>query len=230
MVLSQDLKETERVRAWRRRLQGVPEDSSDEGAGKVLVVHSIGIRSLPRLEGGNLTTFVSDPATQMLWRILNRDTAFEPASKPDPIFTEYADSITSAAIYLRHSMESDPPHDLIDAFTGLEALFTPRKADIFYPTAATIGYGVIYTSAGRDDPAVRLATWKDVKDLYGKRSRLVHGDELCNEVPHGVSSVEKMLVESIVFCVLHTKTILACGGIPSWLDKVRFGVPEALDS
>ena len=119
--------------------------------------------------------------------------------------------------------------NLPPTFTGLEALFTPRKADIFYPTAATIGYGVIYTSAGRDDPAVRLATWKGVKDLYAKRSRLVHGDELCNEVPHGVSSVEKMLVESIGFCVLHTKTILACGGIPSWLDKVRFGVPEALE-
>lgn len=224
LVFSQDIEENSRVRTWRRQLQGVTEGSSDEGAGQVLVMHSTGIRSLPRLEGGNLARFVSDPATQMLWQILSRDTA----SKSDPVQTEYEGPIVSAATYLRRSMESEPPHDLIDAFTGLEALFTPRKTDIFYPTAATIGHGVAYTSAGRDDPSVRLATWKQVKDLYAERSRLVHGDRLSEKIPHAASAVPKMLVEGIEFCLVHESMIVGCGGIRSWLDKVRFGCPEAL--
>jgi len=204
----------------------VAEGSPDETAGRVLVTKSDHIRALPRLVGGSLARFVSDPATQMLEEILNGHSTFG----TDPVQVEYADSIASAATYLRRSMESDPPHDLIDAFTGLEALFTPRRVDVFYPTAATIGYGVAYTSAGRADPSQRLATWKSVKELYGKRSRLVHGDRVPDGVPHGTSRVEKMLVEGIEFCLLHGSAILACGGITSWLDMVRFGCPETLQS
>ena len=91
-----------------------------------------------------------------------------------------------------------------------------------------VGYGVVYTSAVRDEPSTRLATWKHVKKLYNERSRLLHGDRLSIEVPHAASKVETMLVEGIEFCLVHRSTILACGGIADWLDMARFGCPEAL--
>lgn len=217
--------ENEQLRSWRRGLQRITRGGSNEVAGRVVVTRTTLLNLLPRRTDGTLVPYVSDLPTQTLWQILNRDETF----RTDSLHTEYADSTAAAAVHLRHSMEADQPHKLIDAFTGLEALFTPRRADVFYPVGATIGYGVAYTCAGRRDPTARLTTWKLVKDLYGERSRLVHGDRLSNGTPHAASNVEKMLVEAIEFCLIHKDMMLSCGGITSWLDMVRFGCPESLE-
>lgn len=225
MGISGQTDECSAVRAWRRQAQSLTLDSPDDDSGRVLVIQSASVRALPRLEGGNLARFLSEPATQTLVQIMNKHFG----GHGDRVQNEYAESIAFAATCLRHSMESEPPHDLLDAVAGLEALFTPRKKDpMFYPIAAMVGYGVAYTCPDRNDPSVRLATWKEVKGLYGTRSRLVHGDRLANGVPTGVSRVERMLVESIEFCLSHGRMILACQGIPNWLDMARFGFPEAV--
>lgn len=233
-VIVMNAEENSKEWAWRRQLQGVPESSLDEDAGRVLVQEFLRSNTLPRLSGGNLVRFISDEVAQRLWQILSRDKT----RKMDSADREYAESVASAATYLRRSLESEPPHDFIDAITGLEALFTPSTPDLFYPVGATVGYGVAYTCAGRDDPSVRLATWGNVKKLYGERSRLVHGDHLSKKgqkekttqtPPRARLTVERMLADGIEFCLLHEAMILRCGGINSWLDKVRFGYPEALE-
>jgi len=227
--------ENSRQRAWRRQVQGVPESSPDEDAGRVLVQRFLNSNTLPRRLGGKLARFVSDRGTQRLWQILSRDRAH----KADTAEREYAESVASAAVYLRRSLESEPPHYFVDAVTGLESLFTPSTPDSFYPVAATVGYGVAYASFGRDEPSTRLATWRSVKELYGERSRLVHGDHLSKKdqkagrtqiAPRARLTVERMLTNSIEFCLLHETMILKCGGINNWLDMARFGCPEALDS
>lgn len=224
--------ENSRQWAWRRRLQGVPDSSPDDDAGRVLVQQFLKSSILPRRRRGKLAKCISDHGTQRLWQILSRDRA----CTTDTASREYSESVASAATYLRRSLESEPPHDFVDAVTGLEALFTPNTPDPFYPVGATVGYGVAYTSGGRDEPSTRLATWRSVKELYGERSRLVHGDHLSKKeqkagrtqiTPRAHLTVERMLADSIEFCLLHETMILKCGGINTWLDMARFGCPEA---
>ena len=223
-TISQVLDEDSDQRIWRRQLQGVPEDSPDEGESKVLVMNFTRFRLLHRFVSGNLERFVSDRTTQMLWQILSGDFE-ESISRTDKVHIRHMDSVGFAATYLRRSMESRPPHDLIDAFSGLETLF----ADGTTPIATDVGDGVAYTSASRNDPSAIEDIQKSVKDLYNDRSRLVHGDHLVGEISHAASTAEKMLVESIGFCLMHENMIVECGGIKSWLGKIRLGCREALE-
>jgi len=209
------------IRKWREELQGAAKSSPDTDYNHVHVITVL--RSLgwfPERPKGKLSESVSDPVAQKLLRILN--------DRQSSSLGEYAESLALAVTYLQRSMESEGAHSLIDAITGLEALFGPRGADLFYPIAATVGYGVAYTSAGRNDPEKCLETWKQVKDIYRDRSQLVHGDRLSISAQDAISDAERMLVESIEFCVRHERTILACHGIQQWLDMVRFGCRDAL--
>jgi hypothetical protein len=61
---------------------------------------------------------------------------------------------------------------LVDLWIGLEALFSESGTDINYKAAMRIAY---YLGASPDE---RQSLFKDVKESYNVRSRLVHGDPL----------------------------------------------------
>ncbi|MCE5193521.1 hypothetical protein LLF88_06280 [bacterium] len=213
-------KEDNKTRKWREGVQGMTESSPSADADHVRVIRSLASRGLPYKPNGVLSTIVSGPVAQRLLQILS--------DRQSSSSTDHTRSLAFALTYLQRSVESEGAHSLIDAISGLETLFGPRGTDPFYPIAATVGYGVSYTSADRTDPDKRLETWKRVKSIYRERSQLVHGDRLSSTAPDAISDALKMLVESIEFCVKHESEIVACGGITQWVEKAHFGCPQAL--
>jgi hypothetical protein len=213
-------KETSKIRKWREGLQGVTESNLDTGSDHVRVIRSLASRGVPYKPSGELSNLACSPVAQRLLQILN--------DRQSSSSGEYTEPLVFAVTYLQRSVESEGAHSLVDAISGLETLFGPRAADPFYPIAATVAYGVSYTSPDRNDPDKRLETWKRVKSIYRERSQLVHGDRLSTTAPDAISDALKMLVESIEFCVRHESRIIACGGITPWVEKAHFGCPEAL--
>jgi hypothetical protein len=213
-------KEDSQMRTWREALQTVTESSPNTNSDHVRVIRSLATRGLPYVPNGKLSVILSNPATQNLLEILN--------GRNSLTSSDYKRSLAFALTYLQRSVESEGAHSLIDAISGLETLFGPREYDLRYPIAATVGYGVAYTSPHRNDPAKRLQIWNQVRKIYDERSRVAHGDRLSPTAPDAISDALKMLVESIEFCARHENEIVACNGITKWVEKAHFGCPEAI--
>lgn len=63
----------------------------------------------------------------------------------------------------------DPADALVDAVIALESLFG-EDAELTFRISAAVAWLLIPGDRGR-----RVALWKEVKELYGRRSRIVHG-------------------------------------------------------
>lgn len=106
----------------------------------------------------------------------------------------------------------------LTAIMGLEALFSPESPDDFHPVSSTVALGAAYANTTCISGDDRIARWREVKALYGLRSRITHGSEGRPLSEKDVVRTRLFLAESIEYSVAHINEISQVGGFGQWLE------------
>jgi hypothetical protein len=146
------------------------------------------------------------------------------------LFTDnsiYDQSVTRSCIAglarLHESIRSDMKgngrdRSFLTAIMGLEALFSPESPDDFHPVSSTVALGAAYANTTCISGDDRMARWREVKALYGLRSRITHGGKGRSLSEKDVVRTRLFLAESIEYSVAHINEISQVGGFGPWLE------------
>lgn len=113
---------------------------------------------------------------------------------------------------------NDRDRSFLTAIMGLEALFSPESPDDFHPVSSTVALGAAYANTTCISGDDRIARWREVKALYGLRSRITHGSEGRPLSEKDVVRTRLFLAESIEYSVAHINEISQVGGFGQWLE------------